>query len=528
MIGDHVIPALLLIVANVSIVSGITVDQVQVQMAKNSNRREFIKRMDAAAVVEDEISTRPQTKRYNQEIMSKTSNLRDGAIVPPSRRREEDAAYYDEEAYYYNWNGLGFNIAEYSLKYHKCTTMNLFNAEDEENNQNDNDNGPFTPYTFVTFRLCPTDTCSADGWNGCRDTYGEYMMEMGTFLESQIKYDEEIFEQYCNYCETCMYFENYFYGNNRNLASHACKYYDDCSTYEEVCANEDDSVSLTYDDLYQCIPIEDAVTDDDGDDGDDGNNGDDDGTQYFLGLACDDTLQMAVYSDEDCTQFVGLGDAVYDITGYNVEVGDDVMGSFLTHDCISCRESDKPYKITYQDQNDENDILEVCEDVYLASARCDERLWNPVYDSLVAEYNADLACDFLQNVIKGNMNEYGQNINEAQTPDFFHKWIPNKFWPDDDVIVSQDEVAYLTMGFLGCMVMLVYVSYFKKQIAKQSAPLLDVNTYPCDSREYPASGDTTGTFTSYGSSPTTSPTSTKGSVEPDRNFDPVAAARSID
>jgi len=349
------------------------------------------------------------------------------------------------------------------------------------------------------------------------------MMEMGEFIESQLKYDEEVFEQYCNYCETCMYFENYFYGNNRKLSSHACKYYDDCNNYAEVCADyyDDDSVSLTYDALSQCIPIEDAAVQSDDDGNDDG-----DGNQYYLGLACETTLQMAVFSDEDCTEFIGTGDIVYNITGYEVEVDDDVLGAFLTHDCISCRESDKPYKISYQDQNDQDDILEVCEEVYLASARCDYRLWEVEYESAVDQYNAERTCDFIENVIKGNINEYGQTTNDAEQANFFHKWIPQEFWPDDDIIVSQDEVAYLTMGFLGCMVMLVYVSYFKKQLAKHSTPLLDTNTYPYDSHEYPASGDTTGTFTSDASTP--SAFTAKGSGDTERNFDPVAAARSID
>jgi len=527
MIGHHAIPSLLLLLSNVSLVSGITIEQVNIQMAKNTNRREFIRRMDAAAVIggDDEIPTRDETtKKYNQELLSKAtthSSLRGEEIVPHSRRLGDD----DDDAYY-NWNALEVDIAEYSLKYHKCTTMKLLPSGNDNNNNNDYSNSdPFTAMTFVTFRLCPTDSCSADGWSGCRSTYGEYMMELTTFLASQIQYDEEIFEQYCNYCETCMYFENYFYGNNRNLNTHACKYYDDCSVYEDVCFQNDDDdndnddgvTSLTYEDLYQCIPIDDVVDDDD-----DGGNG----QQYYLGLACDTDLEMAIYSDDACTKLLGMGDAVYNITGQELSVSEDVLGSFLTQDCISCRESDRPYKISYSDENDGDDILEVCEDVYLSSARCDERLWEHEYSTAGEKDNADATCDYIENLIKGNINEYGQNMNDIESDNAFTVWFNNHVRPDETVVVSQDEVAYLTMGILGCMVMLAYVSYFKKQIYKQQNPLLDVEAYPCDSREYPASGDST--YTSYGSSPPTSPTSTKGSYDTNRNVDPVAAARSID
>lgn len=131
-------------------------------------------------------------------------------------------------------------------------------------------------------------------------------------------------------------------------------------------------------------------------------------------------------------------------------------------------------------------------------------------------------------MIKGNINEYGQNINDITADNAFTTWVNDNVLPDHPITVSQDEVAYLTMGILGCLVMVAYVSYFKKQIYKQQNPLLDVDAYPCDSREYPDSGDATNTFTSYGSSPTTSPTSTRGSFSTNGNFDPVAAARSID
>lgn len=537
-----------LLLCEVSVVSAITMEQAKIQIEKNTNRLEFMRRMKASAAqdIDNKILTGSETKKFNQELISKSHPSLKGGVITPSRplRRVEDGGddeandeeWYEDAANYYNWNGLGVNIADYSLKYHKCTTLQSFVGEDGDGD----DGSPFVKHKFVTFRLCPTDTCSADGWDGCRDSYGEYMMDMGEFIEIQANYDEELFEQYCNYCETCMYFENYFYGNNRRLA-HACKYYDDCSTYLDVCDNDGDGDGddgdddadnvprLTYEDLNECIPIEDAVQDN-GDDGDD----DGDGNQYFLGLACESTLQMAVFADEDCTQFLGNSAYIYNITGYEIEVDDDMMGPFMSHGCVSCKESSAPYKVSYQDAEDNDDILEACEEIYLASARCDARLYDAEYEDDIDMYNDERSCDFIENVIKGNLNQYGQlkDSDTQQTPDLFHKWVPEKYWPvDDNVILSQDEVAYLTMGFLGCMVMLVYVSYFKKQIAKHSDPLLQTNTYPNgsqDSRDYPLSGETTATSASFVSSPTSITKSETGQSSSVPKFDPVDAARSID
>ena len=96
---------------------------------------------------------------------------------------------YEEEPYYYNWNGLGIAIADHSLKYHKCITMNSFIGEEDGG---DNES-PFVENKFVTFRLCLTNSCVADGWERCRETYGEYIMGMEYFVEAQASYDEQLF-----------------------------------------------------------------------------------------------------------------------------------------------------------------------------------------------------------------------------------------------------------------------------------------------------------------------------------------------
>lgn len=215
--------------------------------------------------------------------------------------------------------------------------------------------------------------------------------------------------------------------------------------------------------------------------------------------------------------YVGDSDDVYNITGYELSLNEDTMGPILSHECIPCRESSAPYQISYGDAEDKDDILEVCEEIYLASAKCDARMWDVEYESAVEEYSAVRTCEFIENVIKGNLNKYGVQIEgDDYTPDLFHKWVPQRFWPDDDIIISQDEVAYLTMGLLGCMVMFMYVIYFRRQLAHLPAPLLQTNTYPGGNEgRYPMSDETGGTM-SY--NPTKS----------EETMDPVAQARSID
>ena len=136
----------------------------------------------------------------------------------------------------------------------------------------------------------------------------------------------------------------------------------------------------------------------------------------------------------------------------------------------------------------------------------------------VDQYYAERTCDFIENVIKGNINKFG--LLKTETLDLFHNWMPQQYWPEDDIVILQDEVAYLSIGILGCMVMLIYISYFKNQLAKHLEPLLQTNLY--SSHSQPLSSTQSG-IPSFGTNPTAS-----GPAFDDSNYDPVAAARSID
>ena len=65
----------------------------------------------------------------------------------------------------------------------------------------------------------------------------------------------------------------------------------------------------------------------------------------------------------------------------------------------------------------------------------------------VDQYYAERTCDFIENVIKGNFNEFG--LLKTETPNHFHNWIPQQYWPEDDIVILQDEVDYLKMSILG-------------------------------------------------------------------------------
>merc|ERR1712048_1342168 len=68
-------------------------------------------------------------------------------------------------------------------------------AEDEDTST------VFQTQRFVVFRLCPDNSCSS-----CSTNYGEYVIDLETYLESTVQYQQEIQEQMCEACEE--YYEN--------------------------------------------------------------------------------------------------------------------------------------------------------------------------------------------------------------------------------------------------------------------------------------------------------------------------------
>ena len=332
-----------------------------------------------------------------------------------SRQLENNYNYYnynqnqqqdeEEEA---EWGSFGFDPSNYSLKYTACSAIAEINENADENTESIT-----ITRRFVVFRLCPTDTCGSYqslgddmdtstasfasnvddaaanfdgnlgsnylGSNGCGDSYGEYLIPLEAYVEEYATYKEELSEVYCQYCAQCLYFEQYFYNNNRHLKTdgkkdrdlgaddyyemdddaaaaaeyadqngeekHACKYYNACETYLDVCdaegGNADDDGGQqnqeaqeedTYAEFLGCVNW--------------GGGGNDNyGNAYYydglyIGPQCAEdgyTIEFGVFSDEYCSTPV-QGTSVSKITGIE-DFGADYLSSFHDDECITCRES---------------------------------------------------------------------------------------------------------------------------------------------------------------------------------------------
>ena len=94
--------------------------------------------------------------------------------------RELDGSYYNQ-----------VDLSKYSLHFEKCSTVKHYNV-------NSKNYDVLTAKRYVIFRLCPNHACGS-----CDENYGEYIIDMETYVDTmlQLKYEKQ--EEYCNTCDTC-------------------------------------------------------------------------------------------------------------------------------------------------------------------------------------------------------------------------------------------------------------------------------------------------------------------------------------
>jgi hypothetical protein len=108
-----------------------------------------------------------------------------------------DGAWSGNWASEYN---VDFDMTSKAFKYAGCASIKSY---DEEYAMESETNDPFKTQTYVTFRLCPADSCNKYSLMGCSKNYGEYVVEMESYLESIMEYYSQRYEEYCEYCLTC-------------------------------------------------------------------------------------------------------------------------------------------------------------------------------------------------------------------------------------------------------------------------------------------------------------------------------------
>jgi len=251
-------------------------------------------------------------------------------------------------------------VAGYSVKFQGCHHVSQWNA-----NVDEDADVRISTKRLVRFRLCPTGSCSAESGSGCKSGYGDYIVDMNTFISLYYENKKDIEEYNCNYAANYVC-ANCDQADNRDYCEYDCytkNGYDYCgiqNPYYE--GNAQDNFDL--EEYTACGQF-------------DGGNNNNNGEKYYLGPYCADQggkIYLGMFTDDSCTTFADSygGKTTYaTITGNTLPYSSTSM---IGPDCFSCEEAQDMENQNAYDVNDPDSVKQFCSYLYTYSGKCETRL----------------------------------------------------------------------------------------------------------------------------------------------------------
>jgi hypothetical protein len=348
------------------------------------------------------------------------------------------------------------DLSSYSLRFEKCQFVKAYN-------QDLADAGASTVLAtqrFVLFRLCPSGNC-----NRCNSKYGEYMIDMGDYLQTTVEFRKQEQEEMCNTCqESCQYYQNQqqdqqgeqYYAADDNAAQDAGgrRLSVDCTTCTSDCskiANMEANYYLDATNFINCQKISDNY------------NGY--GAALYAGPICASQgtkIKIGVFTDDEC-MFL---DTSKDVESYLADENGNAMKlshallktTYDSSDCISCAESVANGNGYYTTQT-----KEVCGTLYQASAKCESihgfqaLTSNKYYDYNNQVDNEDLVCDLISSLKSGTYSQEGEIVVGG-----------SRLYRAGGTSTTGGQKFALTFFIIGTVGLSVYAAMLHSQLTKGS------------------------------------------------------------
>lgn len=258
------------------------------------------------------------------------------------------------------------------------------------------------------YKLCPTSSCSSTQCVEEDEAYGTYTIEVDTYLQYVVENQMRSFQNMCNNCQNnCANDdagaegEEEAEGDDVAAVADDAAVSDECSSCLTACEEYETLEENGYVDasMYiQCQQLE--LQNDDDDDNDDEN-------LLYIGPRCtsDGKITIALFNDENCWDPADDLD-VEEILGVQLSYMMLSHTSDSKSSCASCQED--PNDENQADAQDEDDVLEMCENLYASAAKCESPTGLDVgfvqvnraegdYENQVETEN--MACNFINSLV---------------------------------------------------------------------------------------------------------------------------------
>lgn len=277
-------------------------------------------------------------------------------------------------------------VADYSIKFQGCHHISQWNEEAE-----DEDDVRIATKRLVRFRLCPTNSCTLQNAGGCSSGYGDYVIDMNVFLEAYIDSVEQYNEARCDYLEnTCGCDDENNNGGNEDYCQYDCYV---AHGMEEVCAEENpynaNNGQEEEQDEFDLAEYAECAQANFGGRRRQLNQE----VEYYVGPYCAEqggAIYLGLFTDDTCTTFAdeyGGQESYYKMAGKELPFGNS---NVISMDCFSCLEPEVQYNYDGNDQEDDDNVNEMCEQIYEQAGKCESEL-----GQYGGNYNA---CSYIQGI----------------------------------------------------------------------------------------------------------------------------------
>lgn len=280
---------------------------------------------------------------------------------------QQNNQQYNEN--YQNYQNGGEQYQNYNQNQNQDGNMDYYNGNQYANNGNQDYQGMYQQH-LVHFKLCPSDSCFR-----CKNG-ADYVVELEDFIQATLDAKLSAQEYACEKVKDNCYCDN-AYSEDQCLYS--------CYTNAKLteCANAMYEEEFDMEDAIQCTELE---TDDEdavkqfyyqsarnGDMAYYGEEEEQEGSMY-VGPYCSKNgknIYLGVFREETCSVAAPAG--IYEATHYgdNLKYSDK---SIVDSGCISCKEPTEVDYQNYWDQQDADEVTDVCENLYEIAGKCEEGL----------------------------------------------------------------------------------------------------------------------------------------------------------
>lgn len=250
-------------------------------------------------------------------------------------------------------------VAGYSIKFQGCYNVQQWNTA-----ANSVDDVRLKTKRLVRFRLCPTNFCSSSNAGGCNGGYGDYIIDMNTFVNAyyEAKLSAEALACQSHACN-CEGAKNPDYCDYDCYLAAGMPYCSETNPYTNQSV-----VPIDVGNYMTCSEY----------------NSD----NYFLGPYCSNqggSLFMGVFTDDTCSEFADTSSGLTTfkaISGGDLPFGD---ASIVGANCLSCAATDNA--------GSGDSVGSQCSTIYSIAGKCESNL-----ASGTTSYPNTRGCSYMEGI----------------------------------------------------------------------------------------------------------------------------------